>query len=585
MASLRPPVEKHRDFRMSQDELAKLPRPDEQNSSQIGEFYRGRSVLVTGASGFIGKLLVEKLLRACNGIKRIYVIVRPKRNMSPAQRMDELMEYIIFDGVRGDRNKVVALAGDISRPYLGLNQADLDRVVDEVSVVFHSAAMVGFMDPLKRALLTNLGGTNSAIQVCRKLKRLAAMVYVSTAYSNCTREHIEEHLYPVNIDPGALLNLAQVSHGQLLDELSPALLGKHPNTYTYSKSLAEWLCGQHSHELPMVICRPSVVVASKLEPVSGYIDNINGTNGVYALSGRGWLRSLQCKYDHIVIDQIPADTVVSSIIALGWFADLYHRKIKHRKSSPSLIRVGATRPESSGEREEEDEEEEAEEERRHLRELEEFHGNVVKKLEAKQLPEELADLPVFNITSSDKKPIPLNTFADRMCSLLEQFPSEQLLRCPRLRFVKNQWAGWIHRLFAHTLVAYLLDMWTWIATGKSGPMVQIFAKLDMLVRVWSFFLSRRFRFAADNRHRLVERFMSAQDRYLFDCDLAGLDWAHFMRDYALGIRKYIFCEPKESLERSVARLRMVYWRNTLAQLLLVSSFLHLTVRALALLWS
>ena len=45
----------------------------------IGEFYRGRSVLVTGASGFIGKQLVEKLLRSCPDIDKIYLLLRPTR--------------------------------------------------------------------------------------------------------------------------------------------------------------------------------------------------------------------------------------------------------------------------------------------------------------------------------------------------------------------------------------------------------------------------------------------------------------------------------------------------------------------------
>lgn len=43
-------------------------------------FYAGKSVLVTGATGFVGKVLVAKLLKSCASIKAIYVLIRTKKN-------------------------------------------------------------------------------------------------------------------------------------------------------------------------------------------------------------------------------------------------------------------------------------------------------------------------------------------------------------------------------------------------------------------------------------------------------------------------------------------------------------------------
>lgn len=52
------------------------------STSQIAEFYRDRSVFVTGGTGFLGKVLVEKLLRSCPDIKAIYLLIRPKKGHS-----------------------------------------------------------------------------------------------------------------------------------------------------------------------------------------------------------------------------------------------------------------------------------------------------------------------------------------------------------------------------------------------------------------------------------------------------------------------------------------------------------------------
>ena len=55
----------------------------------VSEWYSGKRVLVTGATGFMGKVLLEKLLRSCQNISTIYLLIRPKREKSPQQRLDE----------------------------------------------------------------------------------------------------------------------------------------------------------------------------------------------------------------------------------------------------------------------------------------------------------------------------------------------------------------------------------------------------------------------------------------------------------------------------------------------------------------
>lgn len=58
----------------------------------VKDFYRGRSIFITGSTGFMGKVLVEKLLRSCPGIKNIYLLIRPKKGQSVQQRLDDLLK-------------------------------------------------------------------------------------------------------------------------------------------------------------------------------------------------------------------------------------------------------------------------------------------------------------------------------------------------------------------------------------------------------------------------------------------------------------------------------------------------------------
>lgn len=57
----------------------------------IPEYYEGKNVLITGATGFMGKVLLEKLLRSCPGVKAAYVLVRPKAGQAPDARIADMI--------------------------------------------------------------------------------------------------------------------------------------------------------------------------------------------------------------------------------------------------------------------------------------------------------------------------------------------------------------------------------------------------------------------------------------------------------------------------------------------------------------
>lgn len=56
----------------------------------IKEYYAGTSVLVTGGSGFLGKAIIEKLLRTCKDVKTVYALLRSKKGISSENRLAKL---------------------------------------------------------------------------------------------------------------------------------------------------------------------------------------------------------------------------------------------------------------------------------------------------------------------------------------------------------------------------------------------------------------------------------------------------------------------------------------------------------------
>ena len=83
------------------------PSPSSSSSSSgsssewpsIAQFYAGRDVFVTGGTGFLGKCLVEKLIRSIPEIGRVMVLVRPKRGKTVKERIETLLSSKVSLGI------------------------------------------------------------------------------------------------------------------------------------------------------------------------------------------------------------------------------------------------------------------------------------------------------------------------------------------------------------------------------------------------------------------------------------------------------------------------------------------------------
>lgn len=102
--------------------------------------------------------------------------------------------------------------------------------------------------------------------------------------------------------------------------LARRIIHPYPNTYTYSKNLAEDVLRAHANDLniKVKIVRPSIISATFFDPVPGYVDNLYGLNGVLIGAGVGVLRILRID-NRLKSNIVPADYVVNLILAASCY--------------------------------------------------------------------------------------------------------------------------------------------------------------------------------------------------------------------------------------------------------------------------
>ncbi|XP_071876893.1 putative fatty acyl-CoA reductase CG8306 [Bombus fervidus] len=254
-------------------------------TNTLEEFYAGSGILVTGATGFVGMGLLEKLMRVCSRIATIYILIRPKTNETIEQRFKKIMDHPIYDGIKAKNpslfGRVYPVKGDVSLPDLGLSQEYRNMLLEKVNIVFHAAATVRFIEPLHVAVNVNTKGTARVIELWNELRHPISFVHVSTAYSNANLQEIEEKVYTTSLSPSEVIDMCDKFDKTSINLLEKRILKTYPNTYTFSKNLAEQIVASKCKDMPVAIVRPSVIGAALIEPCPGWIENISAVTSIY----------------------------------------------------------------------------------------------------------------------------------------------------------------------------------------------------------------------------------------------------------------------------------------------------------------
>ena len=236
-------------------------------------------ILITGATGFLGVQVVQKLLDSYPDAS-LALLIRDRAGQSGQQRADSFVPPT-------QRSRVRVYSGDVSRPNCGLDAATYERLSAEATRVIHSAATVRFDHSLDEARHINVEGTRRMLDFAAGARRLRSLAYVGTAYVAGERT--------------GLIRESELAVGQA-----------YRNTYEQTKAEAEALVQSRLGTMPGVILRPSIIVGDSRTGVTSSFKMMYWPLKIYAR--RLW-RTVP-GFPDAVLDIVPVDFVAAAVARL-----------------------------------------------------------------------------------------------------------------------------------------------------------------------------------------------------------------------------------------------------------------------------
>ncbi|KEF31040.1 putative dehydrogenase domain protein [Marinobacter nitratireducens] len=320
-----------------------------ESSSEVLDRLRGKHVLITGTTGFLGKVVLEKLIRAVPDIGGIHLLIRGNKRHPDARGrfMNEIATSSVFERLRQEDNeafesfvedRVHCVTGEVTEPLFGLGADQFSKLAKGLDAVINSAASVNFREELDKALSINTRSLEGIAELARQNANLTVL-QVSTCYVNgmnagpVTESVIKpagediprssEGYYEIDelvrLLDDKVADVRSRYSGKVLEKKLVDLGIREANhygwsdTYTFTKWLGEQLLMKALAGRALTIVRPSIIESALEEPAPGWIEGVKVADAIILAYAREKVTLFPGKRSG-VIDVIPVDLVANSII-------------------------------------------------------------------------------------------------------------------------------------------------------------------------------------------------------------------------------------------------------------------------------
>ncbi|CAK9151894.1 unnamed protein product [Ilex paraguariensis] len=487
----------------------------------IVKFLRGKGFLITGATGFLAKVLIEKIIRTVPDVGKIFLLIKAKNKEAAMGRLkNEIINAELFKGLQQTYgksyqafmlSKLVPVIGNVCESNLGLEEDLADVIAKEIDVIVNSAANTTFDERYDVSLDINTGGPSRAMSFAKKCKKLKLFLQVSTAYVNGQRQgRIMEKAFclgdsiarenlkfakpqislpTLNVEDEIKMVLElkagfeDIVVAQKMKELGLKRANKYgwQDTYVFTKAMGEMLIDSLRGEVPVVIIRPSVIESTYKEPFPGWMEGNRMMDPIVLYYGKGQLTGFLVDPKG-VLDVVPADMVVNATLA----AIAKHGAAGKSETNIYQITSSVTNP-------------------------------LVFEDLARMLHEHFKSFPCM-----DSKGSPIHVPTMKLFSSMEDFSS-------------NLWRDAIHR-------SGLTAMAT--PNGKLSQKLENICRKSVeqakyLANIYEPYTFYGGRFDNSNTRRLME-YMSDEERRMFGFDVGNIDWKDYISNiHVPGLRRHV----------------------------------------------
>ena len=461
-------------------------------------------MFITGATGYLGLVLIYKLLMYCPDIGNLYLLIRGKKGVTPDERLRELKEHFLLQKIEraipGQLSKVLIVQGDSQEIGLAISIEDRAMLRSKINVIFHMAATVRFDNPLGTSVSINVRGTKEVLGLAKQMEELAAFVHCSSAYVHChlQNEVIREEIYPPEtFSVEEVLDMCDVTSMEQTKEVIEKSL--RPNVCHFTKSMTEQLLREQREDLPLSVVRPTIICGAIKEPLPGWVVNMDTATGGIAAGGHGILRSMLGN-PNLVGDIVPVDVVANLMCAVAY------------KTATTEVQP--------------------------------------------------QDIPVYHCSSGCEKPLCWRDHEIFWKEAALKYPFEKIVAPPapgHTVFQESKILDRIYRVLLHTIPAHIIDLIARLL-GHKPFLVRLVSKMHGGLNLLEYFTTREWTWANDNVLALSQE-LNTTDVEFFNFRMCDLDWREYWLNHFIMLRNHYFkCRP-ETVEASrlrLGRLKLIF---------------------------